>query len=192
MKNLIIPKFQTTNSFTEFIENWSPLYTDSIKDDVYYYPAINSVKQTPELLQGYFVWKNGMKLSEKKQTSFENKILSKIEIINNLKGDCNDLNLIKDNFEDVSTIWLITLAHLINPVVFPVFDIHVFRAFQYISTKGIDLELISTENRKLNTYIEGYLPFFNSLKDENLNPKRMDAALWSFGKFLSLYPSFFR
>jgi hypothetical protein len=140
MKNLIIPKFQTTNSFTEFIENWSPLYTDSIKDDVYYYPAINSVKQTPELLQGYFVWKNGMKLSEKKQTSFDNKILSKIEIINNLKGDCNDLNLIKDNFEDVSTIWLITLAHLINPVVFPVFDIHVFRAFQYISTKGIDLE----------------------------------------------------
>jgi hypothetical protein len=108
MKNLIIPKFQTTNSITEFIENWFPLYTDSIKDDVYYYPAINSVKLTPELLQGYFVWKNGMKLSEKKQTSFDNKILSKIEIINNLKGDCNDLNLIKDNF----WIFRVKMGHL--------------------------------------------------------------------------------
>lgn len=173
-------------SLQQFISSWSKLYTDS-KDQLFYNKNIDKLL-TPDSLLELYVWKNGTKLSLLKQKSFDDKIASKLTIINKWKGNNKEVSFdeIVDEFRIVSTIWLVFLAHIIDPILYPIYDQHVYRAYYFLKHKKI--KEIPNEARKLTSYKEEYLPFYNGIKNQVNNLKELDEALWSFGKFLKQTP----
>jgi hypothetical protein len=183
-------KLVETNSLSDFIKFWQQFYIDTEKDETLYRPAFGEGLLNDSLLLGYFEWKNQMTLSGPKKQSFNTKIGLKLNIINELRTKReSDFSLIQMVFEGVSTIWLIVLAHLINPEQFPIFDIHVFRAYQYIQNGTIDIQEYNNESKRLSLYKDKYLPFIEKLKQNShtINNKSLDEALWAYGKFLSNY-----
>jgi hypothetical protein len=74
--------------------------------------------------------------------------------------------------------------HIIAPQIYPIFDQHVFRAFRFLLSNDV-VEIPSTNSKKERTYFQDYLPFFNHLANiSNMPRKKVDEALWVFGKFL--------
>jgi hypothetical protein len=174
-------------SLKDFCDVWSTLYTDKAKDGLLYYPAIKDSIINEKLLLDYFVWKNGYRLSIPKENSINNNILSKLDEINALRDSkTSNLESIRLSFPNVSDIWFITLAHLINPREFPVFDQHVYRAYKFIEKQTIDTPEYDKETKRLSLYTELYLPFFKTLAstDTTVEAKKLDEALWAFGKFI--------
>lgn len=97
-----------------FIEYWSKLY--SYPNERAYKNAISQKEFEKNHIQDLFVWKNGMKLSDLKQKSLESKILSKLDLINRLKINKEvDLELFKNEFKSLTTVWKIFLLHIIAP-----------------------------------------------------------------------------
>jgi hypothetical protein len=76
------------------------------------------------------------------------------------------------------------ILHCLNPLVFPIYDQHVERAKRAILAEAIHF---STSSLNANSYTE-FQSFFQSfLSSESLNieyMKKVDSALWSFGKWL--------
>ncbi len=91
-------------------------------------------------------------------------------------------------FSHVSAIWRIMLLHIVSPNEYPIFDVHVWRAYNYLN-KGERKELPSNNLTKIELYKKEYLPFFNELSPKTKEPNRksVDEALWAFGKFLKPY-----
>lgn len=164
----------------EFINFWSRFYIDPNKAKYAQNINVNFNKDT---LFALFEWKNGSKLSDRKKTSFEDKILSKLKIINLLKASSDfKLDEFLGEFREVSVIWKIFLLHIIKPNQYPIFDQHVYRAFYFIKYSKTR-ELPGNNERKEEIYFNEYLPFFKQIKGNN-TIKKVDEALWSFGKFL--------
>jgi len=46
-----------------------------------------------------------------------------------------------------------------------------------------EIEIATNNNRKIETYLKDYLPFHENFKD--IASKKVDEALWAYGKFLS-------
>ena len=189
IKTLNIKK---TETLQEFCDVWALLYTDSERDETHYLPAINSEIIDKELLLKFYEWKNGSILSQLKEKSYKENIESKLQEINNLRNNqTTDFGIIKDIFPKVSDIWLITLAHLINPSCFPVFDQHVYRAYKFMTYNTIEMPEYDKEKERVKLYLDKYLPFFDSLtsSDTTVSRKKLDEALWGFGKFIGKYNS---
>lgn len=180
--------FKKTETLQEFCDVWAMLYTDSERDETHYKPAIESPKEiTKDQLLKYYEWKNGSTLSKSKGKSYLDNIESKLSEINSLRNSKpTDFNQIKEAFPKVSDIWLITLAHLINPESFPVFDQHVYRAYTFMTFNQVEMLEYNKEKERVNLYLEKYLPFFRELvaSDVTVNRKKLDEALWGFGKFI--------
>lgn len=171
-------------SIVKFIEYWSSTYIYANGENKYLQNIVKTVFDNASLLL-LFEWKNGSVLSGHKRKSFEKNILSKIKIINTLKTRF-DFDIFKKEFENVSTIWKIFLLHIIKPDTYPIFDQHVFRAMSYIKF-GIITEIPSDSKEKERIYVVDYVVFFNKFRAEMPNiceSKKIDEALWSFGKFL--------
>jgi hypothetical protein len=185
----LLVSFKTDYQITvdEFVEYWSSHY--SYQFDSLYLENIGRMSFDTNHIQELYTWKNGMKLSIAKQMSLDKLIIEKVDFINELKGNWDDMQF-KKEFNEVSAIWQIFLKHIIKPEEFPIFDMHVYRAFKYLQLKEKDGELPFSRNEKLRIYEEEYLPFYWDLEDlmENKNSKKLDEALWAFGKFLSNYP----
>ena len=81
-ENLYILQKKPCASITEFISHWKKLY--SYFDDSMYKLNINKLEFEPQDLVELFHWKNGMTLkgSGGKEKSFNEKILKRIDIIN--------------------------------------------------------------------------------------------------------------
>ncbi len=179
-----LPILKTENSdLDNFIRYWSRLYDYPLES--LYNERISKSKFVQEDLHLLFIWKNGMKLSSGKQKSFEDKILSKMEIINELKSkDTFELEEFQSQFKNLSAVWKIFLLHIITPNKFPIYDQHINRAFNYIH--GLDFKNISadsmTNKNKEEFYFNTYLVFIESLKGINL--KVLDEAFFSFGQFI--------
>lgn len=173
-------------NISQFIKFWSDCYPyDENKENLY----INNINQkddfTNTILLSLFEWKNGLPLSKNKKESIEKKILIKIEIINDLKKKF-DLEIFEKEFKKVSLIWKVFLLHIINPDTYPIFDQHVLRAMRYIKSSKIE-EITYNDTEKKKIYFNEYINFFNKIKLEtssNVTNKKIDEALWSFGKFL--------
>ena len=181
--NLPILKLENTD-LVEFISYWSRLYDYPLES--LYNERIFKQKIEEEDLHQLFIWKNGMKLSAGKQKSFEDKILSKLEIINELKSkEIIDLEEFQRHFNNLSAVWKIFLLHIIRPNKFPIYDQHINRAFNYIH--GLDFQNISansmTNKSKEEFYFNTYLEFIESLNDINL--KALDEAFFAFGQFIN-------
>lgn len=180
-------KFKKTENLQDFCNVWALLYTDFERDKTHYKPAIDSKIISRDLLLRYFEWKNGSKLSQLKEKSLKEKVEPKLSEINSLRNcKTSDFQLIREVFSKLSDIWLITLAHLINPEYFPVFDQHVYRAYKFLTCDETEIPEYNKENQRINLYLEDYLPFFKRLvaSDDNINKKKLDEALWGFGKFI--------
>lgn len=179
--------FKKTNTLPEFCNVWAQLYIDRERDVLLYFPAMEDKPINEELLLNYYLWKNGSVLSTNKHKAFRSKILLKLNDINELRNlKTSDFMAIKESFYDVSAIWLITLAHLINPTCFPVFDQHVYRAYKFMKHQTVDMPEYNKEKERINLYQEKYLPFFEELiaTDTTIDRKKLDEALWGFGRFV--------
>ena len=74
------------------------------------------------------------------------------------------------------------LLHIIDPDKFPIFYQHVYRAYNFLVNRSIK-EISDSNKAKLICY-DQYSKFFNKLKSESNDPRKIDKALWAFGKFL--------
>jgi len=172
-------------SVEEFITFWSAQY-DHRLDNLYNNNIILS-KLYSEHIHDLFLWKNGMKLSGKKETSLK-KVISNIDVINRLKQNFTQREF-EQNFGDMPAIWKIFLLHIITPEDCPIFDQHVYRAYRSIMDLS-DASLPDNKIEKEELYYNQYRPFYQLLRQQasNFSIKVIDEALWAYGRFLSKYP----
>ncbi len=169
----------------EFVDFWRRLYNYS--DDNRYNEHINSIEFTKASIEELFQWKNGMTLkgSGGKEKSLNDKIINRISIINQYKKQKSiDLKLFNADFANVSAVWRIFLLHTIKPTVYPIYDQHIHRCFNFIN--NLDWRSINNtiaDKTKLDFYFNTYLPYINSLGVSDL--KAMDEAFFAFGQFLN-------
>ena len=176
------PIIVNIGTINQFIDCWSKYY--DYRGNEIYFKHLNKNPLETEDIRELFKWKNGMRLSTLKGISFETKIMPRLEIINNLKQERRiTFQIINDSFHDVSAIWKIFLAHIVNPRRFPIFDQHVYRAMIYLQTQKIE-ELKNYDQVKLEKYQNEYLKFFNNISTEISDYKKYDEAMWAFGRFL--------
>ncbi len=179
------------SNLNEFIDYWSNIYAyDQRFNEKLYQQNINADPIEKDNIEQLFLWKNGMNLSANKTSSLSEKILTKLELINHFRIDVPDFDIIRNTFKNVSAIWLIFLAHIISPKKYPIFDQHVYRAYSYLTTgkiKGIS----NYDKEKLEIYEKEYLPFFNQNLRNVKDYKKLDEAMWSFGRNLKVNKALF-
>ena len=184
-QNLFILQKQPCGSVTEFISHWRTLY--NYFDDGKYKQNIDVVEFKPTNLIELYHWKNGMTIkgSGGKEKSLQEKILNRIASINKYKKLSSiDLDKFNTDFADVSAVWRIFLLHTIKPKVYPIYDQHIHRTYNFIH----NLEWRSVTNtipdkKKLDFYYNTYLPYVELLGVTDL--KAMDEAFFAFGQFLN-------
>ncbi len=160
----------------QFIIFWSKqydypnelLYVDNIGKEL-------TEKSTMEL----FEWKNGRPLSDLKKQSVYDNYINEVDLLSEEAGT-NDIKSYLNR--PGGAIWRIFWLHCNYPKKFPIFDQHVYRAMAYLNNKN-DIEIMSYNPKKVESYVLEYLDFHSSFKYED--NKKLDEALWAFGKFLS-------
>lgn len=172
-----------SGSLQEFISFWSKLY---VYDNAVLYERIHNTTLSENDLKDLYKWKNGMKLSQAKEKSLNTKIISKIEIVNNLRAASNlDLEYFLKEFKQVSVVWKVFLLHILKPNRFPIYDQHVHRAYRFINNQSSDsIKASMNESVKLKFYFEEYYPFVRESKITDL--KKMDETFFAFGQFINI------
>lgn len=174
----------TSNDLLDFINFWSKQY--SFSNEAVYSNSISKKAFTITDIQNLYVWKNGMKLSELKQKSLDDKIKSKLSIINEFKSnDEIDLKVFSKEFKNLSAVWKIFLLHLLRPNIYPIYDQHIHRTFLFIHNEdwnNISNDSISNKDKEM-FYFDSYLPFIQRSNVTDL--KQLDEAFFAFGQFLN-------
>ena len=184
-QNLYILQKQSCSSMTDFISYWRTLY--NYLDDGKYKHNIDLVEFKPTNLIELYHWKNGMtvKGSGGKEKSLQEKILNRIVLINQYKKLSRiDLDKFKKDFGDVSAVWRIFLLHTIKPKVYPIYDQHIHRTYNFIH--NIEWQSITntiSDKKKLDFYFNTYLPYIQNLDINDF--KALDEAFFAFGQFLN-------
>jgi len=164
----------------EFISVWSSFYNYSREE--LYVSRINKKQFTKNDLISLFEWKNGSRLAKNKEKALR-PIIAKIDDINRLKTDFS-LDDFLEQFKFVrGLIWKTYLLHIIFPEKYPIFDQNVYRAYFYI-VRNCRAEMPIDNKKKEEFYFSEYIDFFNKLVKEGVSKKKLDEALWAFGKFL--------
>lgn len=182
--NLTIFHKNTSTDLLDFIIFWSKQY--SFSNEAVYSDSIFQKAFTTTDIQNLYVWKNGMKLSELKQKSLDDKIKSKLSIINNFKShDEIDLVIFSKEFKNLSAVWKIFLLHIIKPNKYPIYDQHIHRTFLFIHKEDFsNISNTSITNKvKEQFYFDSYLPFIEGSNVKDL--KQLDEAFFAFGQFLN-------
>lgn len=184
----LVIKPENVSTFDKFVKFWSTHY--NYKGDPNLYNSNIAVNQFEERnILGLYLWKNGTgaSMSNRKQGSLA-KIIDKLEDINALKVSWSQAKF-DATFGHLSAIWKIFLMHIIHPDRFPIFDMHVYRAFAVIENRE-NRSLMSFSNKgKYNICLKDYLPFYRSLEYTDMDHVKVDQALWAFGKFAATYSS---
>lgn len=198
---LIMNQFYKINAdpidFDEFLEFWESVYDNfnlDIRDSEYYDKNIQMEKGILHILNAHnirqlFYWKNGKKLSKRKEIIVD-KVIDKLKDINDFrlkkKVDWNDYKQFYTNVVLKCTqgiIWGPFIVHISHPLFFPIIDQHVVRAYYFISEGKIINNIPSS--KKISQVYRKYTEFFNSLKSKTEKSSRIiDKALWAFGKYL--------
>jgi hypothetical protein len=161
----------------EFINFWSKQY--SYPKDYLYNNNIGK-ELIEDRIWALFLWKNGKPLSEKKRLSVKNNFVrEKIKI----PSSHDNLTLLPYLNRPGGAIWRIFWLHCNYPNIFPIYDQHVHRAMATLKDWE-ELEIPFQNKDKVRTYIKSYLPFWKEFLGFPL--KKVDEALWSYGKFLKL------
>lgn len=176
----ILQNEQTT--LPQFINFWSGFYNYPSEA---LYANVEKAQFSETDIRELYEWKNGMPLSGLKQISLNDKVLSKVEIINQLKrSTVFDLQAFLMEFGDLSFVWKIFLLHIIKPQKYPIYDQNIHRSFNFIHNRehrGINHAI--SEKNKQQFYLEDYLPFIDNLK--GIPVRKIDRAFFTFGQFLS-------
>ncbi|WP_412476413.1 hypothetical protein [Flavobacterium sp. TBRC 19031] len=182
--NLVHFEIKKSENLNSFINAWSMLY--SYANESVYKEAISKTIFNEEDVTSLFVWKNGMRLSNKKKNSLNKNILSKLSVINTFKNSEHfNLEIFKEEFKDLSAVWKIFLLHIIKPDTYPIYDQHIHRTYLYIHKKDYsNLSNTSVNNKeKERFYFEEYLQFIRSSGIKDI--KKLDEAFFAFGQFLN-------
>ncbi|MCB0409760.1 MAG: hypothetical protein KDD29_06040 [Flavobacteriales bacterium] len=166
-----------------FIDYWCKLY--SYPDENLYEESINKSAFINDDLHKLFAWKNGMKLSKLKTKSLEEKVISKLKIINHQKGLKQfDLEFFLNEFQNVSFVWKIFLLHIIRPNEYPIYDQHINRAYNYIHGKEYrNITNTISDKKKFEFYFNDFLPFVKSIGITDM--RKIDKAFFAFGQFIN-------
>jgi hypothetical protein len=112
------------------------------------------------------------------------------EVSSLTKFDSNKVTDIAQKFQLYGKETLVIptfILHVINPIIFPLYDQHVERAKRALLAENLDFK---PTDLGLKLYLD-YQSFFNSLLEDYSdlslqNVKKIDSALWSFGKSLKI------
>lgn len=154
----------------EFIEHWSLKYNYSKE---YLYDENIGEPLTKKSLEALFEWKNGSKLSMKKQSSV--KCNYPIDFSGCIKERYLNAN------QSGGAIWNIFYLHCLEPESWPIFDQHTYRAMVYLKT-GFIKEIPTSDKKKYTIYEQEYVPFIKIFK--STEQRKIDKAIFSLGKFL--------
>lgn len=169
--------------FESFVEFWSQQYNNT-KPLEWAFDTFQLSKAifTPQDLKQIFTSK------EDTGTGFfsfakVNELVKGIDTINKLKKTFEE-ELFKAEFGHLPIAGQIALLHIINPLNFPMFDPHIYRAHQFLKQGKIaELEDIS-KAEQFNAYID-YKSYIFALAGEKIVLRKIDKAMWAFGKFLN-------
>ena len=198
LDGMLYPVIKIDYSFdaTNFVATWGKLY--NYPDyDVYTKLLRNKFLDSDDLYK-LFKWKNRMDLSGKKRETYESKIKIHLGLINKYRQERKSIEISYEGFKNIPAIWRIFLLHIIQPLVYPIFDQHVYRAYAVIN-KLDKKELPLNNKEKFRIYDDLYVPFFFDFGGENkqndyvanYNNFEIDKALWAFGKAFKQYPLLF-
>ena len=146
----------------KFVRFWSKYYGyKGYKWEELYTNAISKPKLDPQDVHKLFFWKNGVRLSKKKAMLVD-KIVSRIDIVNKLRGNFNQ-DIFDKEFNFIKgAIWKIFLLHVIDKYRFPIFDQYVYYACSFL--KDGEMKKMPLANvTKMKFYYEVYINFFNDL-----------------------------
>ena len=166
-----------------FVEIWSKKY--NVRNNYLYDENIKTGLDNYDSFFNLFRWKNGFYNISKSKTRVVESFWDKVTELKTLKNSF-DWGEFEDEYnpQNTSTIWKIFLLHISDPYNFPIFDVHVFRFHNFITTGKIN-EIPKNSRQKYQYYKNEYLPWFLELRDKyDLNPKKMDESFFMFGKKL--------
>jgi hypothetical protein len=164
-------------SAAEFVERWVPLYDYPLED---LYSDRIGRPLTSDSVLALFEWKNGGRLSRRKQASVEVNYIARLKELESLPGETTAEAFLK-RFNHGGAIWRIYYLHLWAPDKYPIYDQHVHRAMEMIET-GRSAEIPTGDRAKIAAYLTRYIPFYRAF--DGLNPRRVDKALWACGKYM--------
>lgn len=182
-------KFQTLqpiNSKEDFVTFWKLRYR--YESEIDYANTINS-EINHIMLKELFIWKNGRRMSSKKEISFKNKIQRRVELLRTYrKSSKRSIRNLYDELSDVSFVWRVFACHIARPSEYPIYDQHIHRAVLYLledeSWRGVN-NTMSMEQKEL-FYFEVYLSYFLPQFKE-FSYRDIDKALFAFGRYLKDY-----
>jgi len=163
-----------------FVEEWSHRYVDPRER---LYEANIGRALTPDRARRLFVWKNGGPLSSAKQGSVEANYIRRLPELGRLPTEMTPTEFLR--IFSGGAIWRIFWLHCWRPERYPIYDQHVHRSMEYI-TSGRQREIPERQEAIITSYVERYLPFWEKLP--SLPNRAVDKALWTFGKFLKTFP----
>ena len=181
-----------------FVDFWARQYKGGVTADATYNHNISLKPFTKDAITELFQWKNGGKLSKKKEISVEHNYVSRKDSdsvkqaidfphgksIDQLTDFAN--GFLQNAFPTGGAIWRIFWLHCCNRC-FPIYDQHVHRAMVLLEEGRIEeLDKVPDE-KKVDLYLTRYLPFHHRLSGEQRN---IDRALYTFGQFIKKWPNF--
>ena len=158
----------------EFVRFWAPLYSGY--DEHFYHDNIGQ-PLTEERIARWFDWKNSTRLSAKKTKAIRRYLSPEEHIDHTASPQALEEFLNRPG----GAIWRIFWLHLQHHEHFPIYDQHVHRAMAFL-LNWPKQEISDSNPVKVRTYLEHYRTFFTRF--DACNPRQVDRALWSFGRFL--------
>jgi len=198
----------------KFIDFWSQYYENEIREFggdevIVYLDELNIGNElTTQNVKKLLRWKDYHRLTEiKLSVPDKGKENLKVTKVIRYLDDINDFrlgNIDEDGFQKVTMeifpdrfIWRIFLFHIAKPFAYPIGDQHVFRAYRKHREQQ--------KPKTFDEYKQGYIKYFfeicrnagiiEDISDGNEDDirniisqmKRVDNALFEFGKFLNMY-----
>jgi len=178
----------------DFIYFWGKYYNEGRYPDKIYFDCLKKKHWQIGDLDRIFEWKNGSRLSQKKQKVL-NKVYDNLETINTFRGlkrpsdeEFNDFyKKVCCSVISSGLVWRIFLVHLTHPEDYPMVDKFTFIAYNFFSNKNPYSKKEADEYLRKNELI-AYLPFrkfFLELNKRINNYRVVDRALMAFGQFLN-------
>ena len=168
-------------SIPEFVKFWAAGYEDPHEE---LYTKNIDAPRTHESLRELFKWKIGDWLFARALTrTLEPHFLSQIEKAKRLPPDAL---VFLDAFPNGGAIYRIFWLHCWHPDRFPIYDQHVHRAMVFIREGRLEELGDHTDDQKIESYLQEYLPFYRTF-ERGLGGARgrdADRALLTFGSFL--------
>ena len=167
-----------------FIEHWYEVYKVTTRINTFYDEVIGQDRFSKRDIRQLFDWKNGIPINGHRQkTASVEAVLDKLKLVNQLKQTWDEA-LFKEHFGTMSAIWQIFLLNLIAPRQYPIFDQHVYRAYRFITGRVIVKKIPGSRRLQLEFYRGTDITFFNAIRPPRMLVRRVDNALWTFGRFL--------